>query len=336
MGIFTRFKKGLRKLVILLLILGAVAILVITFTTFGGTKIFKRNATQIIIDTDSGNEIDDLYAVARAIISPELDVIGLTSEQWSFHPEAGDSSVQVSQRLNVQLLKDLGRLDIPHPVGAADMLRFWDKPVPQPSPAAEFIIEKAKSLKHGKKLNVVTLGAMTNVASAIIMDPEIAPKIRLYSMALKYDPKSRVWNKNEFNVRNDLDAVDYILNNPEVEIHIMTATTSGKFKFNKTKTSDLMKGKGPVWDFLINRWEQKFPGYQDWVMWDVSLIEAMIDPELVKEVPALSPPENKQRSINVYTYLNKELMLADYESAVMKYTRNHREEEKTEEKTPEP
>ncbi len=323
MGLFTHFKRGFRKFVIFLLILGAIAIGVITFTTFGGAKLFRKNSTQVIIDTDSGNEIDDLYAVARAIISPEIDVIGLTSEQWSFHPEAGDSSVQVSQRLNVQLLKDLGRLDIPHPIGSADMLRYWDKPVPQPSPAAEFIIEKAKSLKRGQRLNVITLGAMTNIASAIMMAPEIAPKIRLYSMALKYDPQSRVWNKNEFNVRNDLDAVDYIFNS-DVEMHIMTATTSSVFRFNKAKTEDLMKGKGPVWDFLVNRWQEKFPGFQDWTMWDVSLIEAIIDPDLVKEVPALTPPENKQRSVNVYTYLNKELMLADYESAVMKYIRNHR------------
>ena len=328
MGIFTRFKAGLRKIIILLLILGAIAVLVITFTTFGGARLFKKNVTQIIIDTDSGNEIDDLYAVVRAIISPDLEVTGLISEQWSFHPEAGDSSVQVSQRLNEELLKALGRTDIPHPVGASDMLRFWDKPIPQPSPGASFIIEKVKSLKKGKKLNIVTLGAMTNVASAVMIDPEIASRIRLYSMALKYDPKSRIWNKNEFNVRNDLDAVDYLMNNSEVEMHIMTATTSSIFRFNKAKTENLMKGKGEVWDFLVNRWEQKYPEFQDWIMWDVSLIEALIDPDLVKEVPALTPPENDQRSINVYTYLNKELMLADYESAVMKYIRDHREEKK--------
>ncbi|HYW95904.1 MAG TPA: hypothetical protein VE870_09980, partial [Bacteroidales bacterium] len=91
----------------------------------------------------------------------------------------------------------------------------------------------------------------------------------------------------------------------------------------------LMKGQGPGWDFLVNRWDQKFPGSREWVMWDVSLIEALIDPELVKEVPALSPPENRQRTINVYTYLNKELALADYESAVMKYIRNHKPEEES-------
>lgn len=328
MGLFTRFKTGLRKLIILLLILGAVAVGVITFTTFGGSKLFKKNSTQIIIDSDSGNEIDDLYAIARAIISPELDVIGLTSAQWSFHPQAGDSSVEVSQRLNVQLLKDLGRLDIPHPIGAAEMLRYWNEPEAQPSPAAKFIIEKAKNLKNGKKLNVVTLGAMTNVASAVIMDPKIASRLRIYAMALKYDPRTRIWNKNEFNVRNDLDAVDFLLNNPDIEMHIMTATTSENLRFNKSEVEKLMKGKGPAWDFLVERWNQKFPANQECVMRDVSLIEALIDPELVKEVPALSPPENKQRSINVYTYLNKELMVADFESAVMKYIRNNNGEKR--------
>ena len=293
MGIFTRFKKSFRKLIILLLVLGGIAVLVITFTTFGGSKLFSKNVTQVIIDTDSGNEIDDLFAVARALIAPELEVIGITSEQWSFHPEAGDSSVQVSQRLNIEILKALGRTDVPHPMGASDMLRFWNEPVPQPSAAATFIIEKANALKKGKKLNIVTLGAMTNVASAILIEPKIAPKLRIYAMAFKYDPKTRVWNKNEFNVRNDLDAADLLLNNSELEMHIMTATTSQIFRFNKTDTRDLMKGKGPAWDFLLHRWDEKFPEFADWIMWDVSLIEALIDPELVKEVPALTPPENK-------------------------------------------
>ena len=327
MGLFSRFKRGFKKLIILLLILGAIAVGVITFTTFGGSKLFAKKGISVIIDTDSGNGIDDLVAVSRAIIAPEIEVIGVTSTQWSLSPEAGDSSVKTSQQINELLLANFGLADsIPHPMGASEMLWYFGDPVPKPSPAAEFIIDKTKSLKRGRKIDIVALGAMTNIASAVMMNPDIASKIRVYCLAMQYDPKSRIWNKNEFNTRSDLNAMDYLLNNPDIEMHIMTATTSEVFRVSKTDTEELMKGKGAAWDFILSRWEQEFPDSSECDMRDVTLIEAMIDPELVKEIPALTPPENKQRSVNVFTYLNKELMLADYESAVMKNIRKHRNE----------
>ncbi len=328
MGLFSRFKRGFKKLIILLLILGAIAVAVITFTTFGGSNLFGKNTTPVILDTDSGRDIDDLFAVSRALIAPELEVIGITSEQWNLQPGAGDSSVMVSQRINEQLLANFAHTGTAHPVGASRILWYSGNPQPRPSPAAEFIIKKAMNLKKGKKVSIIALGAMTNIASAVMMNPDIASKIRVYCVAMKYDPKSRIWNKNEFNTRSDLDAVDYLLNNSEVEMHIMTAITADALRFIRTDTEDLMKGKGTAWDFLLSRWTKKFPDQTNHIMRSVTLIEALIDPELVKEVPALTPPENKQRSVNVFTYLNKELMLADYESAVMKYIRNHQDEGK--------
>lgn len=321
---FKNLKRSLKRAIIFILVIGVISVVVITATNLFGDKIIKAKTTKILIDADSGNEIDDLFAITRALIAPELEVVGLTSAHWEFHPEAGDSSLEISQELNKKLLSYTGNSAIPHPRGSVGMLRYWGDPIPNPSKAAELIISKAKEVTGKGKLNVVTLGAVTNLASAIIMDPEIIPKIRVYSMALQYNPQSRVWNKNEFNVKNDLDAMDLLLNTEGLEMHIMTATTSSIYTFTKEETLKYLYGKGQPWNFLYEKWEQSFPNNKTWIMWDVALIEAIINPDLVKTEQVLTPPENLQRMVNVYTALNKEMMVADYWSAVNKYIRKNK------------
>ncbi|MFW5644534.1 MAG: nucleoside hydrolase [Bacteroidota bacterium] len=317
----SRFKQSFKRALVFILILAVIFIIVLTITTLTGDKLFSRKVATVLIDSDSGNEMDDLFAISRALIAPELKIVGLTSAHWEFAEDAGDSSLEVSQKLNEQLLALFGKLAIPHPRGANKALKFSPEPQPIPSPAAEFIIKKAHEMEKKKKLNVVTLGALTNVASAIMMDPEIIPKIRIYMMGLKYDPKTKIWNKNEFNTRNDLDAVDYLLNTHGLEMHIMTATTSEILVFDKEETLNYLNDKGKPWEFLVSRWNEKYPAYDEWIMWDLAIIEALIDPELARQEETLTPPENKQRTVNVYTYINKELMIADFYSKVMKFQR---------------
>lgn len=330
MALFAGFKRGLRKAVIFILILCAIAIAVITFTTFGGKKLFAKKATEIIIDSDSGNDIDDLFALARALSSNELDVIGLTSAHWSLHEDAGEGSLDVSQSLNEKMLNLMDKSSIPHPRGAKKRLWYFDHPVPKSSPAADFIIQKANQMSKGKKLNIVSLGALTNIASAVIKDTTIANKLRLYFLGMNYDAKRKIWNKNEFNAKNDLDALDYLLNTDNLEIHIMPANIASSLKFNYKDMTELMKADSGVWGvwgnkgvgkFLLGKWDEHFYNMKEKTMWDVALIEALIDPDLTRKVQVLPPPENKQRPVGVYTFINKEMMEAAYWSGIKKAKR---------------
>ena len=54
------------------------AVIYISPTLFGKHK----KKIPIIIDADTANEIDDLYAIVRAIYEPTIDLKGLSSGQW--------------------------------------------------------------------------------------------------------------------------------------------------------------------------------------------------------------------------------------------------------------
>ena len=279
----------------------------------------RENNAMIIIDADTGNEMDDLFAITRALLDNDIEVIGLSSAQWYNHPDAGDSSVWISQRLNEEILAKLNMTNIPHPIGAANPLRFRGEPIPNSSPAAAYIIERSDELPSGEKLNVVVLGAPTNLASALIMKPEIAGKVRCYLMGLRYDPMKRVWNKNEFNTRNDLDAMDYLLNNEQLEMWIMTATTSAELVFTREEIFGAMEGRQGIWELLVNRWKTKFPDQEQWIMWDIAVIEAIIHPDMATVREIYTPEENTHRKVHVYTRINEKAMKKDYFKTINKY-----------------
>jgi inosine-uridine nucleoside N-ribohydrolase len=199
------------------------------------------------------------------------------------------------------------------------MISYPDESITHYSEAAEFIVKKAHEASKDKKLNIITLGPMSNLAAAILIDSTIVPNLRVYSLAMYYDPKTNVWNKNEFNVRNDLDALDLILNTDNLDLHIMPASIAKELVFSEDDFFDLMKHKGEPWDFLVDRWQEKSRGKKQLIVSDVALIEAIIRPDFVKEEQTNTPPENRNRHVYVYTLMKKEFMNIDYWKAIKKY-----------------
>lgn len=266
---------------------------------------------RMVIDADTANEIDDLYAIVRALREPSFDVAALSSAQWHTRLSPANS-VEHSQRINDDLLRLLGRQDLPAPIGAEMIMgQPWGGDEPRDTPAARMMIREAQSASS-EKLTIVSIGAVTNVASALKLQPGIVPKVRCYCMAAQYDSSTGVWNKDEFNVRNDLNAFNYLLDLDGLELHIMPANVCRKLVFDQVETLDGLKGKGGAWDYLAARWLSHSPQAAKWIMWDLALIEALARPELAKEALFKTPPENRRRDVWVYTDVDGEAMKHDW------------------------
>jgi inosine-uridine nucleoside N-ribohydrolase len=271
---------------------------------------------KLILDADSANEIDDMYAIARLLNQENYEVLGISSAQW-FHYLGDPDSVQASQDVNETLVKLLGRHQLPVPQGAErPMGKPWGGYDPKDSPAAQFIIRQASIIPDGDFLHVACIGASTNLASAIKLSPEIAPKIKAYVMGFRYDANSKAWNKSEFNVRRDLNAADFLLNQSDLELHVMTATISESFKFDQDDTFTRHKTMGPLGEYLTSEWKRKFGDSKSWTMWDLALIEAMLHPEFAHETQVMTPPENTRRKVWIYDSINIQKMKEDYWQSV--------------------
>jgi len=269
---------------------------------------------KFILDSDTANEIDDLFAIAYLLAAddPKIAWRGLSSAQW-FHVWSGDSTVYQSQQLNEDLLRIADRMDLPHPLGADLIMgKPWGDYDPRDSPAAQLIIAEALGLPPGRKMVVLSIGAATNLASAIALKPEIAERIVAYTLGYRYDFAGNFWNKDEFNIRRDLNAANYLLNAEDLELHNMPVSVAIQYTWPRDRTFSHLTNGGDMGAYLQNRWEEHGGDAQQWTMWDVALLQAFLKPEQASEVSVMTPPENTQRLVWMYTDIDEQAMEEAY------------------------
>jgi inosine-uridine nucleoside N-ribohydrolase len=138
----------------------------------------------VIIDTDIGADPDDAIALAFALASPEIDVLGVT---------VGTGDVGVRARMAARVLGMCGRADVPvfrgrsaplDPLGKPAWLgtegqRLLDLPYGGPeatileTPAEEWIVERSRV----ERLHLIGIGPLTNIGAAFRTDPDLANRI---------------------------------------------------------------------------------------------------------------------------------------------------------------
>ena len=279
----------------------------------------------IWLDADTGNEIDDVYAILRLLEDPSVSLVAISSahfnnpdllvfEKWNQYPTtSGISTIDISQELNEEIIRQMNRTDIACYKGADRQIgRAWGGFEPRDSEAVRQLVAYVKAMPPGEKLDVISLGALTNVASAVILHPEIIPHIRCYLLGARYDASSGVWDKNEFNIRNDLNAFDYLLNHQEIDLTIMPITTALPYRFKRDETFARLQKDTPTHRLLKGRWEETAPDNKEWIQWDLALVEAYLKPEYAKIEYRPTPPENGTRKVKVYISIETEKLIDDF------------------------
>ncbi|GAB5407305.1 MAG: hypothetical protein Aurels2KO_55360 [Aureliella sp.] len=296
-------------------------VIVVAWSNLTGWSVAQESKPKLILDADTANEIDDMYAIVRMFNQDRFDVLALSSAQW-FHYLAEPDSVGASQKINEELAKLLHLDGVPTVKGSSEpMGKPWGGQEPKDSPAARFIMDAARKASPDEKLTVMCLGASTNLASAIAMDTSIAKNIDAYILGCKYDWATGVWNKADFNTRRDLNAADYLLNCEDLALHIMPVTVAGDLKFSRDSTFAKHRELGELGAYLTAKWKARFAEFENWVMWDLALVQAAILPELATSEEVTTPPENVQRKVTVYRTIDATAMRENYWKVVMKNLR---------------
>ena len=285
----------------------------------------------VIIDADTDNELDDLLAIAAALKSPKLEVIGMTAAQWDgrnntvregHDPWWNDNSAYTSWLMNAVLVQLLDRTDLPLPVGSERKI-VYKKGSPENNPrrseATDFIIRKASDLPPGEKLTIISTGALTNVASAVMVKPEIAKKIALYWLGQTYDFEKDVWiGEHEFNVANDLEAFDLLCDAEDLEFHIMPNNVSGLLRFHNAHSINKLEKVEGIGTFIADRWRKRIGDNMtsSWTMWDVALVYAITNPKWAEEKMVDTPPGTTKRKVDIYTNIDAEKMENEFWNAL--------------------
>jgi inosine-uridine nucleoside N-ribohydrolase len=161
---------------------------------------------RLIVNTDAKNEADDQFAIVHALLSPSLQVEGIIPAH--FGDRTSDHSMRDS-REEVDLLLEL--MDMPDVTVADGAVRALPDPSsPVDSDGAQLIIREAH--KTGP-LFVIFLGPLTDMASALLLDPTIADNDELTVVWIggtPYDGIAGGEAHGEFNLSNDVHAANVV------------------------------------------------------------------------------------------------------------------------------
>ncbi len=132
-------------------------------------------AQLVMIDTDIGDDIDDAFALALALRSPELRILGVTTT-------FGDTELRA--RLVERFLGAVGRGDIPVAAGAATETdnvmtqAAYARQAPNltHTDGAAFLLDQIRA--HPGQITLIAIGPLFNVQAAIARDPATFRKLR--------------------------------------------------------------------------------------------------------------------------------------------------------------
>ncbi|MEM1119878.1 MAG: nucleoside hydrolase [Bacteroidota bacterium] len=282
---------------------------------------FSQSLKKVVIDADTGNEVDDLYAIVRGLVEPSWEVIALNATQWQPAHWAVEQSMEESYRLNQVLLGHLAMAGkVKSYRGGLNRLFDWGD-LAQYSAAAHHLIKVAHTMPADEKLTVIALGALTNVASALLIDPSITNKISVYWLGTTYDFEQDILRKRDFNCMMDQQALAELLDS-KVDLHIIPVSVANQMTFTYEETVAKLAGKAEVLDFIIDRWTQHLDGgRKERVIWDLALIEAIIHPKWAEKVEVLTSKENGNRKVWYYKNIDEDRMRVDFFAVMSGYFR---------------
>jgi purine nucleosidase len=246
-----------------------------------------------VLDTDTFNEIDDQFAVAYAVRSSDrIDLRAIYAA-----PYLNDRSTSAGDGMRKsydEILRILERLRTPEKNlafrGSESFMAGAGKPVD--SPAVRDLVAKALQ-QDALPLYVITVGAPTNVASAILMEPGI--KDRIVVVWLGGQPFD--WHTaSEFNLRQDIHASRVLYDSGVALVNIPTKNVSEHLRTTIPEVERFLKGKSPIADYLCTEFI-KFAGSSSRppefsyskVIWDISAVAWLVEPKWVPSRLSPSP-----------------------------------------------
>lgn len=247
---------------------------------------------RMVLDTDTFNEIDDQFALTYAILSPEklrLEAVYAAPffNELSSGPKDG---MEKSYDEIGRILDKLGK--------TADIAVFRGSErylpgdgVPVDSPAARDLIARAHTATEEEPLYVAAIAAITNVASAILLDPSIINKIVVVWLGGHH----LNWrDTREFNLAQDVSAAKVLLDSGVSFVVIPCFGVASHLITTLPEIKQYVSGKGAIGDFLAERYENCHDdhfGYSR-VIWDLSAVAYLLEAHFVPTDLVHSPVLN--------------------------------------------
>jgi len=233
----------------------------------------KIKAIPIILDTDIGTDIDDAFALALILSSPELNLCGVTTvgtDPWT------------RARIVCRFLAAAGRRDIPVAAGAlpqpaeeikkqgryahTDGSRNSPEPQPAQETAVEFLYQQLKT--RPGTFTLLTIGPLTNIARLLREHPDCKPWVRRIVMmagSVRVGYKGQAPPEPEWNIRCDIPAAQAVFAS-DIPLVIAPLDATTMLKLEEPLRQRLFRAATPLTEQvrrLYELWGERTPTLYD-------------------------------------------------------------------------
>jgi len=247
-------------------------------------SVFAQGPPQkIIIDTDIGDDVDDAFALALAVKSPELQVLGVLT---------GFGDTEARAKIAERFLRDVGRTEIPVLAGTPTAGK---NPMSQRAygesghvarnshqDAVEFLLQQIR--RYPGEISLIAIGPMMNLGAAIDRDAATFRKLKRVvimggSVRRGYGDlgfTAPVSPMPEWNILNDVPSAQKLFDSG-VPLYVMPLDST-QLKLDEVKREWLFRQGTPVTDqlaILYHLWGQLTP-----TLFDPMTIAFVLKPEL--------------------------------------------------------
>jgi len=288
-------------------------------------KNLERPASVIdaVLDTDAYNEIDDQFAIAYMFGNRQkLNIKAIYAAP--FHNGKSSGPKDGMEKSYVEIKKILELID------GADKTEVYkgseqylsDEKTPVISPAAEHLARLAGQYNSDSPLYVVAIGAITNIASAILINPEIINNIVIVWLG---GNALHLNDTREFNLFQDVAAARIIFGCGVPLVQLPCGGVVSSFTISEAELEKWLLGKNKISDYLARNTIDEVLTYakgKPWtrIIWDVTAVAWLVDGRFFGERLERSPiptydgyyaRDNNRHFIKYVDYINRDALVED-------------------------
>ena len=240
----------------------------------------SASTVDMILDTDAYNEIDDQFAIAYMLANRnKLNVKAIYAAPFhngkSSDPKDGMEKSYDEIKKVLSMIENTDGIEVYK--GSQKYLK--DEKTPEISPASEHLANIAEQYSPSNPLYVTAIGAITNIASAILINPKIIDNI----VVIWLGGNALDWHDTkEFNLYQDVAAARIIFGCgvPLVQMPCMGVVSA--FTISEAELKHWLLGKNKISDYLARNTIDEASSYANgkpWtrVIWDVTGVAWLVD-----------------------------------------------------------
>lgn len=286
---------------------------------------------RLLVYTDCANEADDQYALAHALMTPKVDVVGILSAHFNavsqFPGNEGVAGTTSTKSLKeIEKVLELMGIAGQYPIALGAELPLESETTPVMSDAVQMIIDEAMK-EDDRPLYIGCQGAITDLASAILIKPEICEKMTAIWIGGNAYPQGG----NEFNLMQDIHAANVVFSSkmplwqvPQ-EVYKTIAVSFAELQCKVEPCGEIgsylfknMQAKNKEMSFFLD-----WPHGELWGLGDQGVLAVLMqeqqryDNYQVVKAPRINPDmsydtNTDNREIRVYTSVDVRLILEDF------------------------